>query len=140
MERRGSRCAWLMAAKAGSWRATSPPSPRRRPQPLETVRDRGSPGLPSRTLRRQAGSVGPRLKPGTTSPGCAMPSILSRTGWARARRRRAPLPPSWLAVLEERVAYYGVLPPADQAGLRGLLRGSLAGRRSELGAGLDTVA
>ncbi len=68
-----------------------------------------------------------------------MPSILSRTGWARARRQRAPLPPSWLAVLEERVAYYGVLPPADQAELRGMLQVLLGELSFEAGAGLDAV-
>src|SRR3990172_11542878 len=68
-----------------------------------------------------------------------MPSILSRTGWARARRQRAPLPSSWLAVLEERVAYYGVLPPAEQDELRGMLQVLLGELSFEAGAGLDTV-
>ena len=65
--------------------------------------------------------------------------MLSRTGWMRARRRRAPLPPSWLAILEERVAYYGVLPPADQAELRGMLQVLLGELSFEAGAGLEAV-
>jgi len=68
-----------------------------------------------------------------------MPSILSRTGWARARRQRAPLPPSRLSILEDRVAYYGVLPPAEQDVLRGMLQVLLGELSFEAGAGLDAV-
>ena len=68
-----------------------------------------------------------------------MGSILSRTSWARARRKRAPLPPSWLAILEGRVAYYRLLPPAAQDELRGMLQVLLGELSFEAGAGLDTV-
>jgi hypothetical protein len=68
-----------------------------------------------------------------------MPSFLSRTGWARARRKRAPLPPSWLAILEQRVAYYRVLPAAEQAELRGMLQVLLGELSFEAGAGLEAV-
>lgn len=65
--------------------------------------------------------------------------MLSRTGWARARRQRAPIPPSWLAVLEDRVPYYGVLPPAEQDELRGMLQVLLGELSFEAGAGLEAV-
>jgi len=68
-----------------------------------------------------------------------MPSIFGRTGWARARRKRAPLSASILALLEERVAYYGVLPPADKAELRGMLQVLLGELSFEAGAGLGVV-
>jgi Mlc titration factor MtfA (ptsG expression regulator) len=68
-----------------------------------------------------------------------MPSILSRTGWARARRRRSALPPSTLALLETRVAYYRVLPAAEQEELRGMLQVLLGELSFEAGAGLETI-
>jgi len=68
-----------------------------------------------------------------------MPSILSRTGWARARRKRATLPPSWLTILEDRVAYYGVLPPAEKREVRGMLQVLLGELSFEAGAGLEAV-
>jgi Mlc titration factor MtfA (ptsG expression regulator) len=68
-----------------------------------------------------------------------MPSILSRTGWARARRQRTPLPSSVLALLETHVAYYRVLPAAEQEALRGMLQVLLGELSFEAGAGLPVV-
>jgi hypothetical protein len=68
-----------------------------------------------------------------------MPSILSRTGWARRRRKSAPFPPSWLPVLEDHVAYYGVLPAAEQEELRGMLQVVLGELSFEAGAGMEAV-
>src|SRR3989304_4311253 len=68
-----------------------------------------------------------------------MSSILSRTGWARARRQRAPIPPSWLGILGERVAAEGAVPPAEQDELRGMLQVLLGELSFEAGAGLDAV-
>jgi hypothetical protein len=65
--------------------------------------------------------------------------MLSRTSWARARRKRAAFPPSWLTVLEERVAYYRALPPAEQDELRGMLQVLLGELSFEAGAGLEAV-
>jgi Mlc titration factor MtfA (ptsG expression regulator) len=68
-----------------------------------------------------------------------MPSILSRTRWARARRQRSPLPPSTLAFLETNVAYYRVLPEAEREALRGMLQLLLGELTFEAGAGLEAV-
>jgi Mlc titration factor MtfA (ptsG expression regulator) len=68
-----------------------------------------------------------------------MPSLLSRTRWSRARRKRSPLPGSWLSVLEDRVAYYRVLPPAEQQELHGMLQVLLGELSFEAGAGLERV-
>jgi len=68
-----------------------------------------------------------------------MPSILSRTGWSRGRRKRAPLPPSRLAVLEARVAYYRVLPVREQDELRGMLQVLMGELSFEAGTGLAAV-
>ena len=65
--------------------------------------------------------------------------MLSRTGWSRSRRKRTRLPDAWTALLEQRVAYYGCLPEADQAELRGLLQVLLGETGFEAGAGLDEV-
>jgi Mlc titration factor MtfA (ptsG expression regulator) len=65
--------------------------------------------------------------------------MLSRTGWARSRRRRKPLPASSLAILEEQFAYYHCLPSAEQAALRGMLQVLLGELTFEPGAGLDEV-
>lgn len=65
--------------------------------------------------------------------------MLSRTSWSRARRKRAQLPAPWLAVLEERVAYYRALPPAEQDELRGMLQVLLGELSFEAGAGLEAV-
>jgi Mlc titration factor MtfA (ptsG expression regulator) len=68
-----------------------------------------------------------------------MPSLLSRTRWSRARRKRSPLPASWLPILEERVAYYRVLPPAEQEELRSMLPVLLGELSFEAGVGLETI-
>ncbi|HSR48978.1 MAG TPA: M90 family metallopeptidase [Anaerolineales bacterium] len=65
--------------------------------------------------------------------------MLSRLGWARSRRKRKPLPPSVLAVLESRVAYYRLLPPSEQQELRGMLQVLLGEVSFEPGAGLERV-
>jgi Mlc titration factor MtfA (ptsG expression regulator) len=65
--------------------------------------------------------------------------MLSRTRWARSRRKRRPLSASVQAVLEHRVAYYRRLPPAEQEELRGMLQVLLGEISFEPGAGLDRV-
>jgi Mlc titration factor MtfA (ptsG expression regulator) len=65
--------------------------------------------------------------------------MLNRTGWSRARRRRRPLPDSWIAVLEQHVAYYRCLPDVEQAELRGMLQVLLGEMAFEAGAGLGEV-
>lgn len=65
--------------------------------------------------------------------------MLSRAGWARSRRKRKPLSGSVRAVLEDRVAYYRILPPAEQEELRGMLQVLLGEISFEPGAGLERV-
>jgi Mlc titration factor MtfA (ptsG expression regulator) len=68
-----------------------------------------------------------------------VPSILSRTGWARARRKRTALSPSRRAALEQHVAYYRVLPSEEQREVRGLVQVLLGEWTFEAGAGLEGV-
>jgi Mlc titration factor MtfA (ptsG expression regulator) len=65
--------------------------------------------------------------------------MLSRTRWARARRKRTALPPAALDILEHRVAYYRVLPSGEQDELRGMLQVLLGELSFEAGAGLEAV-
>ena len=65
--------------------------------------------------------------------------MLSRTGWSRARRKRTALPSTWVAVLEQQVAYYRCLPEPEQAELRGMLQVLLGELSFEAGAGMDAV-
>jgi hypothetical protein len=65
--------------------------------------------------------------------------MFARTRWQRARRRRRPLPPAWLEILERRVAYYRCLPDAEQRALRGMLQVLLGEMSFEPGAGMERV-
>lgn len=62
-------------------------------------------------------------------------------GWWRARRRRrllaAPVDPSWPALLEAEVAFYGRLPAAERARLLDLVRILVAETRFVAAAGMD---
>jgi len=49
----------------------------------------------------------------------------------RERLMRQPFPPEWTAILGRMVPYYGILPPADQAELRGLMQVFLAEKHFE---------
>jgi hypothetical protein len=57
----------------------------------------------------------------------------------RQRLMQTPLSEEWLATLVRHVPYYGILPPADQAELRGLIQVFLAEKRFEGLAGLEVT-
>ena len=66
--------------------------------------------------------------------------MLSRgSAWRRARRRRQPLPPGRLAILESRLAYYACLPEVEQAEVRALVQLLLGEWSFETGAGLAAI-
>jgi len=55
----------------------------------------------------------------------------------RQRLMQTPLPDEWLATVGRHVPYYGILPPEDQAELRGLIQVFLTEKRFEGLAGLE---
>lgn len=57
--------------------------------------------------------------------------------WRRARLEKQPFPAKWLGVLRERVPYYGLLSPDEQAQLRKLIRVFLAEKNFEGCAGQE---
>ena len=69
------------------------------------------------------------------------PSVAAMFGtlrkWRRRRLGRLPFPAAWLGILRERVPYYRLLSPDEQAELRKLIRVFLAEKKFEGCGGLE---
>src|SRR6478672_11018858 len=57
--------------------------------------------------------------------------------WRRERLDKSPFPAEWLGILQERVPYYGLLSPDEQAELQKLIRVFLAEKKFEGCGGLE---